>query len=398
MQVKDLRKRKQGYQGDKPWWARYRDEAGKEHSKTFRTKGEASTWLSGQVTAKARGEWIDPALGRVTFREYAAEYRAMQIHRPHTAINLDSVLRVHVYPVIGDYPIGQIRLSHLQALVKAMSGTLAASTVRTNLAYITPIFQLAVQDRVIPTSPCQGVKLPKADRPTEIRPLTFEQVQAIAGAMPGPLKALVLGAAGTGLRQGELLGLTIDRVDFMRGWVHVDRQLPTVHSKALGHAPLKTRASYRSVPLAKSIGFIFAAHLQQFPVAENGLVFTDEGNPWARRKITTNWRRAADRAGLPKETFHATRHFYASTLIQYGESVVVVQKRLGHASATETLNTYAHLWPNSEKGTNAAVDAVFNGEGGQDGEEGQPAPAAPSRPPRPGQTGAARPSGNAAAS
>ena len=63
-------------------------------------------------------------------------------------------------------------------------------------------------------------------------------------------------------------------------------------------------------------------------------------------------------SGLPKGThFHELRHFYASLLIDGGESVKVVQTRLGHATADETLNTYAHLWPDSEDRSRAAVDA-----------------------------------------
>ena len=67
-------------------------------------------------------------------------------------------------------------------------------------------------------------------------------------------------------------------------------------------------------------------------------------------------------AGVPEGTgFHALRHFYASLLIRHGESVKTVQARLGHASAVETLNTYSHLWPDSDDRTREAVDSVFGG-------------------------------------
>ena len=66
------------------------------------------------------------------------------------------------------------------------------------------------------------------------------------------------------------------------------------------------------------------------------------------------------RAGLPTGTrFHDLRHYYASLLIRHGESVKTVQVRLGHASARETLDTYSHLWPDSEDATRAAIDAVL---------------------------------------
>jgi integrase len=65
-------------------------------------------------------------------------------------------------------------------------------------------------------------------------------------------------------------------------------------------------------------------------------------------------------AGAPKDTtFHDLRHYYASLLIRHGESVQVVQKRLGHATAAETLDTYSHLWPDSEDRTREAIDSVL---------------------------------------
>ena len=69
-------------------------------------------------------------------------------------------------------------------------------------------------------------------------------------------------------------------------------------------------------------------------------------------------------------TFHDLRHFYASLLIQHGESVKVVQKRLGHKSAVETLDTYSHLWPDAEDRTREAVDLVL---GRPDAEQGSKA-------------------------
>ncbi len=71
------------------------------------------------------------------------------------------------------------------------------------------------------------------------------------------------------------------------------------------------------------------------------------------------WRPAVRRAGLSGVTFHSLRHFYASLLIRHGESIKTVQARLGHASAAETLDTYSHLWPDSDDRTRAAVDSVM---------------------------------------
>ena len=75
-----------------------------------------------------------------------------------------------------------------------------------------------------------------------------------------------------------------------------------------------------------------------------------------------NYPRAAAGTG-----FHALRHYYASLLIRHGESVKTVQSRLGHASAVETLDTYSHLWPDSDDRTRDAIDSVLGAESTADG-------------------------------
>jgi integrase len=92
-----------------------------------------------------------------------------------------------------------------------------------------------------------------------------------------------------------------------------------------------------------------------------GELFTNEdGGSIRRTRFSDVWRPRVAAAGLPAGTsFHDLRHYYASLLIRHGESVKVVQARLGHASAAETLDTYSHLWPDSEDRTRAAVDATL---------------------------------------
>jgi site-specific recombinase XerD len=103
-----------------------------------------------------------------------------------------------------------------------------------------------------------------------------------------------------------------------------------------------------------------AAHLATYPAGESGLVFTLDGEPITRPAFGHVWRPAAAKAGIPPGTgMHALRHFYASLLIRYGMSVKTVQVRLGHASASETLDTYSHLWPDSDDRTRAAIDSVL---------------------------------------
>lgn len=98
------------------------------------------------------------------------------------------------------------------------------------------------------------------------------------------------------------------------------------------------------------------------PSDDGELLFTWLGRPLARQRFGHLWRPAAKAAELTTATgsgMHALRHGYASLLIRYGESVKTVQARLGHKSVTETLDTYGHMWADSDDRTREAVDSVL---------------------------------------
>ncbi len=223
------------------------------------------------------------------------------------------------------------------------------------------IFKSAVADRLIASTPCVGVKLPRA-APRQVVPLGTAAVQALVEAVPARYRALVVLAAGTGLRQGECFGLQVRHVDFLRRTVKVEQQLVLLPGAPPQVGPPKTDASHRVVPLPQVVVDALAAHLAAYPAAPDGFVFTTPaGEPIRRTSFSaTVWRPAVERAGVDAGTgFHALRHYYASLLIHHGESVRVVQDRLGHANPSETLATYAHLWPDSDDRTREAVDLVL---------------------------------------
>ncbi|HEX9993811.1 MAG TPA: tyrosine-type recombinase/integrase [Acidimicrobiales bacterium] len=340
--------------------ARWRTPDGASRCKHFDRRADARRHLATVEHTKATGAYVDARAGRVTFRAYAEEWRAAQVHRPSTAAQVEGNLRRHAYPALGDRPIAAIRPSHVQAWVRGLADTLAPATVEVVYRYVAAIFRAAVADRVVATSPAARVTLPRAERAT-VEPLAVEAVEAIAAALPPRYRALVALAAGTGLRQGEAFGLTVDRVDFLRRTVRVDRQLLLLPGGPPTLAPPKTEASRRTVPLPSVVVDALAAHLAAYPAGPDGHVFTDEaGRPIRRNRFGEVWRAAVRAVGVPVGAdFHALRHFYASLLIRHGESVKVVQDRLGHASAAETLDTYSHLWPDAEDRTRAAVDAVL---------------------------------------
>ncbi len=126
--------------------------------------------------------------------------------------------------------------------------------------------------------------------------------------------------------------------------------------------PTKTRASNRVIPLPRVVIAALNEHIARHQIGDGELLFTHQGRPLTRQRFGHLWRPAAKAAGLTPATgtgMHALRHYYASLLIRYGESVKTVQGRLGHKSATETLDTYGHMWADSDDRTREAVDSVL---------------------------------------
>jgi hypothetical protein len=196
--IKDLRQRKAGYTGERPYLARYRDPFGKEHTKTFRTQRDARNWLNEQEVAKTRGDWVDPAAGKITFQEFAEQWRLVQVWRPSTAAQVENYLRVRVYPNLGHRPLIAVRPSHVQALIKGLSIELAPGTVETIYRHVAAVFKAAVRDRVIGRTPCEGITLPKAVKDHKIVPLEIDQVRAVADEMPDRWQAAVWGRGRVG--------------------------------------------------------------------------------------------------------------------------------------------------------------------------------------------------------
>lgn len=347
---------------DGKWRARYRDENNKELARHFGTRAEARRWLDEVTTSVLTGQYVDPKAGRVTFEEYAERWRSHQIHRLGTVTLVEQQLRLHVYPTLGKRQMKSILPSDIQGLVRHLERSLAPSTIRVVYERIAAVFAAAQRDHVVAGTPCVNIKLPATRLSSMREVLTTEHVIGLSRAVPERYKALVITGAGTGLRPGELFGLTVDQVDFLRRTVRVDRQLVRVRGHGVTFGPPKSDTSVRTVPLADHVGEALAAHLATFDAHRDlGLIFTNaRGAPIQQHPFAVLFERARESAEVPLwATPHDLRHYYASLLIQSGASIKAVQARLGHSSAKVTLDTYGHLWPEEEDRTRAAVDAEF---------------------------------------
>jgi integrase len=202
------------------------------------------------------------------------------------------------------------------------------------------------------SSPCRRIALPRGDG-GEVVPPTVEQVQTVRDALDPRWQAVVTALAGSGLRVGELLGLEVADVDFLRRIVRVARQ----RTQAGTLTPTKGRRA-RTVPVGQVVVDGLAAHLAAYP--SDGPLFTDEvGQPLGYYRWKKLLHEAVTAAGV-EVTSHGFRHFFASAPIAGGASVKQVQTVLGHASAVITLRTYAHLWPGDEDRTREVMDAALS--------------------------------------
>jgi integrase len=338
----------------------YRDPSRRQRSRTFARKADADRFARSVEVDKDRGHYLDPDAGRVTFARYLDQYRATRTHRPATVAASASRFDKHVLPVFGNRTMASIQRSDIQGWVAKLE--LSPTTVETVYKELAAVFREAVHDSVLLSSPCQRIKLPRIPH-GQVVPLRTVEVHQLIAAAPDRYRALLMLLAGCGLRQGEALGLTVDRVDFLRSTVTVDRQILTPATGPPVFGPPKTSASARTIPLPAAVRDELARHLARFGEGPDRLIFTNaSGQPIRRSRAADAMRATVKAAGLPATvTMHDLRHYYASLLIAAGQSVKVVQARLGHRSAVETLDTYGHLWPDSEEDTMAAVDAALAG-------------------------------------
>lgn len=330
--------------------ARYRDPEGKEHARHFDRRKDAETWISRQVVKVTDGTWVDPEQGRRTFKEYATEWQTAQVHHRASTQQITGYRLATLIDQFGERPIAAITRTEVQAWVKSL--TVAPSSVEALYRLLAQVMLAAVHDQKITSSPCNRVNLPSRDGERITIP-SPEEVAAIVGSASARGRATVVLAAGSGLRVSEMLGLTVDRVDWLRGVITVDRQLVGIKAGRPVFGPPKTKASVRQVPVPLELVGALAAHLAEFP--SDGLLFTTStGAPWRRGAHWEEWKRWSTKAGVSVR-LHDLRHFYASSLIAAGQSVKVVQDRLGHASAATTLDVYGHLWGDDEDRTREAV-------------------------------------------
>lgn len=338
----------------KRWMATW-TEGGQRRAESFASRDAAKAKVA-QVEVDQRAG-VHVLSSNATVGEYGDEWIRTQIHhRDATAEQLEARYRLHIRPALGSVKLAEVTRVAVQEAVIGWATTLAPSTVAVTYGYLASMLKSAVADRLIGQSPCVRIKLPKDER-ERVVPLRVQQVHTIASAVSPRFRGMIWLAAGTGMRSGELRGLTVDRLhlgdDGLR--IRVDRQLVSVAPK---WGPPKTHRGDRWISVDDRTADKLRQHMLMFPPREDGLIFYGRtGVPLARNTMQAAWQIGI--AGMtvrPRSGWHDLRHFHASMLIAAGLSVTAVAERLGH-TPQECLETYAHLWPGDDDRMRGAVSA-----------------------------------------
>jgi integrase len=241
------------------WRARYRDEAGREHSRHFDRKIDAQQWLDQVTSAVVTGTYADPKAGRITFAAFFGEWSARQVWAPGTVLAMS--LAARSVPLAGK-PMKQVRHSDVETWIKQMDAAgLAPGTIKTRYVNVRSVFRAAVKDRVIGSDPTDGVRLPRGRRADVAMsippPEEVGQLMAVADERIQPFIAL---CAFAGLRLGEAAGVQLGDVDFLRRSLKVSRQVQRVNGGAVEVRAPKY-GSERVVYLADSLVNALAEHI-----------------------------------------------------------------------------------------------------------------------------------------
>jgi integrase len=329
---------------------------GPQRTKSFQRKVDATAWLVKVQHDLATGVYVAARAGLTTVAAYASEWTGRRQWRPATRDRVDRELRLYILPAFGRRPLSSVRRAHVEEWAAALP--LAPSTAAAAAQTFAALMAAAVDDERVAKNPCVGARLPKPED-VPVVPLTVEQVRLLAQAAPDHLRAGVVLAAGTGLRQGEAMAVSTDRLNMLKRELRVDRQLWSPVKGRPVFAPPKSARGYRTIALSPLVVDALAAHLGVFGPGGDGLVFHRDGAPISRHAVGWHMRNASKRAGVDA-TWHDLRHHHASVLLSAGVSPALVAERLGHTLG-ELLKTYAHVIRSDEDRVRGIVDATLGG-------------------------------------
>lgn len=337
---------------------RWRNEENRERSKIFSLKRDARRYAAQIDTDLARGDYVDPRAGDITLQAFFDDWQQRQVWEETTRENAVQVMKVTPF---ADTPLNKIRRSHVESWVKTMQTKYAVKTLHSYFQTVRAIIRGAIRDDLIAKDPTSNVRLPRLqNRETSMRIPTAAEVKTMIDAAEQWFKPVIALGAFAGLRRGEIAALKLTDIDFLGRSIRVDRQI----QKPLRKEPEirePKHGSNRTVYAPDELLVMLSEHVKNVGVYsdEQWLFAGKNGYPKLPTGLQYRWDTLIKNTNIEGITLHDLRHFFASGLIASGCDVVTVQRAMGHSSASITLNTYSHLWPDAADRTRAAAGGLM---------------------------------------
>lgn len=290
---------------------------------------------------------------RTLLTEWLEVYQKEHI-KARTYSRYQGLITMHIVPILGERNISELGRREIQEFLTQQKKDgnmrngerLSSTSTNMMLSVLNLAFEYACDMEYIEENPCIRVRRTKAET-KKIEAFTVEEQRAIEAEIArSDDKRLhgVLLCLYSGLRIGELLGLTWDDVDFNCGVIKVTK---TVYREKdeYGNWQLcvdspKTKASDRIIPLPE---YILRMLRQDKETAKSPYVVENKkGERMSIRSYQYMFEKLTERAGVRKLNFHALRHTFATRAIECGMDIKTVSDIMGHQNASITLNRYAH--------------------------------------------------------
>lgn len=335
--------------------------------RTFATITDADVWLSRKHVEIEERRWIDPEAGKVTVETWAARWLAAvgpQL-KAKTRASYRSLINSRINPALGDREVSSLRPIAVVEWIAAMrTEGLSASRIRQAYRVLSQLMASAVDNELIPATPCRGIRLPRMPQ-TEPHILTPLEASRLVGATTAPHDILVCLLAFAGLRIGEAFALRRGDFDLSKGLVVIDENL----SEAGGKLTFDTPKSHqkRVLTLPPSLVQRARRHLATLPESPDALLFTNQqGNPLRYNQ----WRKAyfdpaVSAVGLVDVTPHDLRASHG-TWVADRHGVMTAAHRLGHGNASVTTRHYARPVAGRDAEVADAMEEWVSGHGATD--------------------------------